>query len=202
MAFLSANAAFAQADKATDLPAGVKELEKRVAELEQTNKELRASQPWGYVKDSLTLIISMSALVVALVALLQKSSETKRMIRALVADIVSKLISAETEIRKLNDEIDNAKPGEDTTGRRSIRNTVSQQRATLARQAHYLIPLVPNLVSDIEYAAMARAFAADDADLADTYWNRAIDGSKGFGQGKHRRSYAQFLFSNITPLDF
>ena len=145
-------------------------------------------------KDYFTLLLSLSALGISVFTLFQKVSETKRMIRTLLADIVSKLISAETEIKKLDVAISNAK-AEDTTGLRSIRNTVRQQRDSMSRQAHYLITQVPKLVSDIEYAAAARALATDDPELADKYWNRAIEVSKGLGLGKHRRSYAIFLYA-------
>jgi hypothetical protein len=144
-------------------------------------------------KDYFTLVFSLLALGLSIFALFQRVSETKRMIRTLLADIVSKLLSAETEMKKLDVAIRDAK--EDTTGLRSIRNTVRQQRDSMSRQAHYLIMQIPKLVSDIEYAAVARALAVDDPELADKYWNRAIELSRGLGLGKHRKSYAQFLYA-------
>jgi hypothetical protein len=145
------------------------------------------------LKDALTLLFSVLALAFSIIALIQKNSETKRMIRGLIADAISKLISTETEIRRITNEI---RANNDNPHLRSIRNALVQQREAIAQQALYLIPQVAErFVTAVDYATLARALATDDTDLADCYWNKAINTSRGISQGRHTRSYAQFLFS-------
>jgi hypothetical protein len=149
------------------------------------------------LKDYFTLSISLTALVFSIFSLLQKEFETKRLIRSLIGDIVSKLLSAETEFRKIDIEIrTKERAKQDTINLRSIRYASQQQKESLARHAHYLITKVPKLVTDVEFAAVARALMADDKDLADHYWQKALSASTGITQGKHHKLYAQFLFSH------
>jgi hypothetical protein len=143
------------------------------------------------LKDNITLLISTVALVFSYIAWRQKNTETERMIRSQIADIISKLISVEAEIRKLGARIDRKGAAPSL---RSLRNTLTQQRDSLARQAHYLMQQSPMLVSDVDFAAVARALVVNDSNLADQYWRKAISASSGLVQGKHKRSYAMFLF--------
>jgi Tfp pilus assembly protein PilF len=141
-----------------------------------------------------TVVISLIALAVSFFAFRHTKSERRRTSRIQLADVVNRLISVEAEIKDLDNSISNTE--EDSNRLRPVRNIVRQQRDSLARQAHSLIAEIPEeSVSDVEYAAVARALATDDSETADTYWNRALETSKGLGLGKHKRSYAQFLYS-------
>jgi hypothetical protein len=182
------------------------------------------------VISSIAAAISLAGLAVAIVAARDKRSEAARMVRSQIADVVSKLISAETEIKKLDQAIEEGAkrdtsgakrgppaarlddavkgrvkrghprakrrhPEANTAQLRSLRHIVTQQRDSMAWQAHYLVNQSPQFVSDVEYAAVARGIKALDGDLADQYWQKSVAAAKGINRGKMMRSYALFLFA-------
>jgi hypothetical protein len=141
-----------------------------------------------------SFVVSASAFTISLIAWFQKRWETQRMIRSQISDVISRMITVEAEIRKVDIQILDAK--NNVPNLRSLRNTLSQQQDSLARQGHYLTQHALGLVNDAEYAVLARGFAiAGDTELAEEYWRKAIAKSDGFIQAKHHRSFANFLFS-------
>lgn len=153
-------------------------------------------------KEVLAVLISVVSATIAVGSAVfsfrQRAHEGKRALRSQLIDTISKLIEFEGQAIELNYEIERGQnsPTEDRA-LRSKRNVLSEQRRAIAELAVFIFnELGGSKVADVEYATVARAFAAaSDPEQASYYWNQAINMSN---QTTYRTKllgmYGDFLF--------
>jgi protein-tyrosine-phosphatase len=153
-------------------------------------------------KDSLTVIISVASALVAagsaLFTYLRRSTDSRRTLRSQLIDAISKLIELEANASELNDQIERGEntPTEDRL-LRVRRNVLNEQRRAIAELAVFIFDELSNeSVADVEYAAVARTFAAaSDPEQASFYWEQAIAVAKQTAYKiKMLGMYGDFLF--------
>jgi hypothetical protein len=132
-------------------------------------------------KESLTVVLSVASALVAagsaLFTYLRRSADSRRTLRSQLIDAISKLIELEADATELNDQIERGDntPSEDRL-LRVRRNVLNEQRRAIAELAVFMFGELGNEnVADVEYAAVARTFAAaSDPEQASFYWEQAI----------------------------
>jgi tetratricopeptide (TPR) repeat protein len=147
-------------------------------------------------KDYLALTLSVIAVVVSVVAFLltfrQRASENRRGIRKALTETIADLTSVSLERAKLDRE--NPSSMDDKVV--GLRRLYNNQRRYLANHAEFLIGQIPDLVTDIDYNALAFAFdAIGDPNKAKRYWELCVEKSPSRPlQAMNLRGYARFLY--------
>ncbi|HYM72369.1 MAG TPA: hypothetical protein VET89_05265 [Stellaceae bacterium] len=146
-------------------------------------------------KDLATIAISIFAFLLSLIAttlsLRNKKHDDRRDLRSLLNDSISKIRTARTDQAKYRVEYAGNQQAE------YVASLFNYQINSLARLAVYITEQIPSLVTDIEYATVADAFAwTGDQQKARQYWDTAISSSKDrYYEIINRRDYANFLFT-------
>lgn len=149
-------------------------------------------------KDFITLaisMISMAAFLLSLVATISSRSnkkyEDERNIRSLMNATIGNIRTVRIEQAKYQLE----HYGEENIN--FVLSMFNYQISSLARLAVYLSDRIPTLVTDIEFATLADAFAwIGDHQKGYQYWEAAIAASRDtYYEIINRRDFANFLFA-------
>jgi tetratricopeptide (TPR) repeat protein len=147
------------------------------------------------LKDYLTIAVAVLAVVVSVIALIvstrKQDTEDERTLRSLLNDTISQIHNARIDQAKYRGEHKGAEYVEVVAGLYNYRIN------SAARLAVYAAEKIPSLVTDIELATIAGAFAwTGDQQKGLQYWEAAIAKSKDrYYEIVNRRDYANFLFT-------
>ncbi|HEY6898274.1 MAG TPA: hypothetical protein VI279_13515 [Rhodocyclaceae bacterium] len=147
-------------------------------------------------KDILTVSLSAFAVAVALISFFmnyrQKHYENKRNVRKSLTEAIAELVEISIERNKLD--IDKDIPLTQLT---NLRRLMNSKRRYLANHVEFLIPEIPELVTDIDYNVLAGAFEAiGDYDKSQQYWDACVDTSiNPVIRMQNLRGSARFQFS-------
>jgi len=151
-------------------------------------------------KDFITLAISLAAFVLSLVAtifsLSNKKHEDERSLRSLMNVTIGNIRSSRIDQAKYRNE--HYGKGQNVELVLNVLSLYNYQINSLTRLAVYVAEKIPTLVTDIEFATLADAFAwTGDRQKGKQYWEAAIAASKDrYYEIINRRDFANFLFLN------
>jgi tetratricopeptide (TPR) repeat protein len=123
-------------------------------------------------RDIATLTIGCSALLLSLVALVQKLFETRRTIRLQLTESISESMSVLADVDVQRYKRDELKDRE----AEARLNRLTKQLYSLAVQADFFMQKLPaKMIRDVEYSNVANAFwASDDHHRAQFYFEKAV----------------------------
>ncbi|WP_070141346.1 hypothetical protein [Bacillus mycoides] len=141
------------------------------------------------------VIVSIIALIVSLVSLYislrQKKYETERIIREKLTDTFNEITELDVDFIKLEVNINKNV---------NLTRVFNQKRSFLANQALYFLPKIETLVSDMEFALLAKTLErTGDLENADYYWRKSMERSSSkCTEIYNMRGYARFLFTTTN----
>ncbi len=149
-------------------------------------------------KDYLPIAISVLGFIFSLFAtgysFRHKKYEEERAARAQLNETVGKIIGARIDHAKYLNEHPDVRDNFTTS---NVLGSINYQINSFARLAVYVTERIPQLVTDIEFAAIADAFAwTGDQIKAQEYWRAAVSNSKDrHYEILNRRQFANYLFT-------
>jgi tetratricopeptide (TPR) repeat protein len=150
-------------------------------------------EPKDYISISISAIAVLIALTSFVLSSYRKANDDRRALRASLNDVIAKIFSVGIEHAKYVQQNPNWAKTDLTL---SVTRLLTAQLNSYARLADYIIPKIKGLVSDVELATVADAFAGTgDYAEASAYWKIAIAASKNKSQEvQYRRKFSMFLF--------